>query len=305
MNVFLTGATGFVGTAVLDALISAGHQVTCLVRSAKSATNLPDTVEVTVGDILEPDSYRDVLGGQEAVINLVGIIEEKKSAGVTFERLHTEATGKLTEAAAESGVKIYIQMSANGARENGVSRYQTSKWKADQIVKKAGFDSWTVFKPSFMFGDPGPDNPEFAKRLAQTLIKPFPILPVFGDGKYRLQPVAVKDVAAAFSQALTKAEAANRSYIVTGKESFTYNEALDMITRACGYEPKKKLHQPVMLARPLVHTLGRVGLLPISPDQFEMLLEGNTGNSTAFFTDFDLEEIPFTVDNLTYVQKYL
>lgn len=305
MRVFLTGASGFVGTYVLDALQDQGHDIACLVRSARSAEELPDSVSIVKGDILEPDTYREQLSGVDAVINLVGIIEEKKSAGITFERLHTEATQKLAEAAAAAGVARFILMSANGARENGVSRYQTSKWKAEQIVKKTGFESWTIFKPSFMFGDPGPDNPEFAKRLAQTLVKPFPILPVFGDGTYKLQPVAVTDVAAAFSQALTNPAAVNRSYVVTGKDVFTYNQALDIITQACGFEPKKKLHQPVFLARPLVHTVGRIGLLPISPDQFEMLLEGNTGNSTAFFTDFDLEEVPFTVDNLSYVQKYL
>lgn len=305
MKVFLTGATGFVGQSVVDKLVTGGHDVRCLVRKDGDAALLPDNVETLVGDVLKPDSFADGLKDIDAVIHLVGIIDEKKSAGITFERLHVDATRNVSEAAANEGVRHFILMSANGAKEDGVSRYQTTKWDAEQIVKDTGFEAWTIFRPSFMFGDPGPDNPEFITRLATTLIEPFPILPVFGDGLYKLQPIAVDEVASAFEKALTTTAAENRSYVAVGKESYTYNQVLDIITEACGLPIKKKIHQPIFLARPLVHTVGRLGLLPISPDQFEMLLEGNTGNPTAFYHDFNLQPTPFNQDSLAYVQKYI
>ncbi|NND71240.1 MAG: NAD(P)H-binding protein [Rhodothermales bacterium] len=305
MRVLVTGGTGFFGSYLVPQLIEDGHAVTCLVRDEKSRDVLPDGVGIHKGDVLKPETLSGMFDDIDAAIHLVGIIEEKKSAGITFERLHVDATRNVAEAAASAGVSRFILMSANGARENGVSPYQTTKWRAEQIIKNGNFESWTIFRPSFLFGDPGNDNPEFVTQIANSLIVPFPILPVFGSGDYKLQPVAVEDVALAFSSALVNEAARNRSYIAVGKESFRYTEILDIITRSCGLTEKKKIHQPIFLARIAVNTIGRIGLLPISPDQFEMLIEGNSGNPTAFHNDFNLDGIPFSVDNLQYVQKYI
>lgn len=305
MRVFVTGGTGFVGSYVVPKLIEDGHQVTCLVRSETAAAKLPEGAAPARGDVLDPSTLTDNIANHDAVIHLVGIIEEKRSSGVTFERLHVDATDNVVDAAVHAGVKIFVHMSANGAREDGVSQYQTTKWRAEQIVKAAGFESWTIFRPSFMFGDPGPDNPEFVTQLATSLVMSFPILPVFGSGKYKLQPVAIGDVAAAFSSALATPAARNRSYVAVGKDAFTYLEILDIVARSCGIEPKKKVHQPLLLARAAVNTIGRLGLLPITPDQFEMLIEGNTGNHVAFHDDFGIDGVPFNEESLSYVRNYL
>lgn len=304
MHVFLTGATGFVGSYILRTLVDEGHTVRCLLRDPSAPLPVEDeAVERVRGDVTDPGSLTGLTRGCDAVIHLVGIIDEKPSKGVTFEKIHVAGTRNVVGEALDGGVPRFIHMSANGAAPDGVSAYQTTKWQAEQIVKDAGFDHWTLFRPAIIFGDPGPDNPEFATRLAQTLIKPFPILPVFGDGNYELQPISVEEVATAFVQALTREAAHGQVYCAAGKERYPYTEVLDRITRGAGLEPKPKLPQPVWLVRPVVHTIGKIGLLPISPDQFEMLLEGNTCDSSAFYRDFDVTFKAFTPENLAYLRQ--
>lgn len=309
MDVFLTGGTGFVGGYVLRELLRKGHTVRRLVRDAAGDTaggaaggTDGSSVEDVQGDITQPTTLNGKLDGCDAVIHLVGIVEEKPSKGVMFDTVHYEGAKAVVDKAVAAGVKRFILMSANGARPDGVSDYQTSKWKAEEHLKNAALDRWTIFRPSIIFGDPGRDNPEFASQLARQLIRPFPVLPVFGNGSFQMQPVSVEEVAAAFVQALTLEAAGGKTYCVAGKERLAYVDVLDRITAAVGHAPKRKISQPIWLMRPIVRTAGKVGLLPITPDQFEMLIEGNTCDSSAFYRDFDVTYKPFTPDNLRYLE---
>ena len=303
MRVLLTGASGYVGSYVLRELLRQNHTPRCLVRgSAADLAVQDDAIEIASGDVTEPDSLRDAVAGCDAIIHLVGIIEEKRAKGVTFERIHVEGTRHVVEAARNAGIDRFIHMSANGARREDATDYQRTKWDAEQIVKDAGFDHWTIFRPALLFGEPDPDRPEFSSRLLKDLVRPFPVLPVFGNGQYELQPVHATEVATAFVQALTTEAAHGQAYVAAGPDRFSYVEVLDRIARGAGLAPKPKVHVPLSIARLGVYTVGRVGLLPISPAQFEMLVEGNTGDETAFYRDFDLSPIPYTVENLAYLE---
>jgi NADH dehydrogenase len=302
MRVLLTGATGYVGSYVLRELLDRGHTPRCLVRGgAADLAVQEDAVEVAPGDVTEPESLDGAVAGCDAVVHLVGIIEENRARGVTFERIHVDGTRHVVEAAQNAGVDRFIHMSANGARPDDATAYQRTKWDAEQVVTEADFDHWTIFRPALLFGAPDPGRPEFSSRLLADLVRPFPILPVFGDGQYELQPVHVTEVASAFVQALTTDAAHGQTYVAAGPDRLPYTEVLDRIAQGAGLAPKSKARVPLPLARLGVYTAGRVGLLPISPAQFEMLVEGNTGDETAFYRDFALSPTPYTVENLTYL----
>jgi NADH dehydrogenase len=304
MRVLLTGASGYVGSYVLRELLRREHTPRCLVRgSAADLAVQDDSVEGAVGDVTEPASLDEACADCDAVIHLVGVIEERPSRGVTFERIHVDGTRHVVEAARDAGVERFVHMSANGARPEDGTAYQRTKWEAEQLVTDAGFDRWTIVRPSLLFGAPDPGRPEFSSQLLDDLVRPFPILPVFGDGRYEMQPVHVTEVAAAFVQALTTEAAPGEIYVAAGPDRFPYVEVLDRIARGAGLEPKPKVSVPLALARLGVYTAGRVGLLPISPAQFEMLVEGNTGDETAFYRDFDLTPTRFTPENLTYLEQ--
>jgi NADH dehydrogenase len=301
MHVFLTGGTGFIGSYVLRELLERGHTVRMLVRQSEDRLPAAGRIETVKGDATDRASLRGLLRGCDAAIHLVGIIEERPAQGVTFQALHVEATRNVVDQAREDGIDRFVHMSANGARPDGVSAYQTSKWEAEEYVRNAGFGWWTVFRPSLVFGDPGDDRLEFASRLARTLVRPFPVLPVFGDGKYVLQPISVEEIATAFVRALTLERARGKTYCAAGREQFPFHRVLDLIAEGIGIAPKPQIRQPLWLVRPLVQVAGRMGLLPITPDQLEMLIEGNTCDSTDFYADFDPTPKRFSAEALGYL----
>jgi NADH dehydrogenase len=270
MKVFLTGGTGFVGSEVLRQLVAAGHSVRCLVRAGSDGKlAVREGVEVRHGDVTEPETLEGALEGCDAVIHLVGIIREFPGKGITFKRLHFEATRTMVEAAEIQGVKRYLQMSANGTRENATSPYHQTKWQAEEAVRASSLD-WTIFRPSLIFG-PGD---AFVNMLAELMCK-LPVMPVIGDGRYRMSPVAVEDVAASFVKALAKPETVGRTFHCCGPQSHNYDEVLDLIGAALGKAHVPKLHHPVFLMKPVVALLESIPAFPLTSSQMTMLLEGN------------------------------
>jgi nucleoside-diphosphate-sugar epimerase len=291
MNVFLTGATGFVGSSILKKCMAEGHSVYALVRPG-SEHKLPgdslhnENFNLVKGNLHDPFSYQDSLKQCEAVIHLVGIIREIPSKDLTFQRIHIDGTKNLVEAAVNAGVQRFVHMSALGARPTATSEYHATKWAAEELVRAGGLD-YVIFRPSVIFG---PDD-EFVNMLC-GLVK-LPICPVIGDGKYRLQPVSIHTVSSLFEQALSTAHT-HSEYEVGGPEAMTYNELLNVIGRALGKKKVIKFHQPLWLMKPVVHTLDRFPFFPITRNQLTMLLEENIcTNGERIYFDFNVQPIPF------------
>lgn len=265
MKIFLSGGTGFVGGYVTEELLSRGHEIRLLVRR-----RAPERagVEQVLGDIVKPETFAGALSGCDTAINLVGIIREFPSRGVTFRKLHVEATRNMVAAARIAGVPRLIQMSALGTRPNAVSAYHRTKFEAEEIVRASGL-SWTIFRPSLIFGP----RDEFVNMMA-GYIRRFGAAPVIGDGRYRLQPIAVEDVARCFALALEMPQTAGTTFELCGPDRFTYLEMLDCIGRALG---KKvcKLVTPLPVMKLIVPFLEGFPFFPLTSDQMTMLLEEN------------------------------
>lgn len=288
MKIFVTGGTGFVGSEVLRLLAGTGHEVVALVRPGSESKLIEsDRVHLHPGDVLEPDSLPGGLKDCDAVIHLVGIIREFPHKGITFERLHVQATRNLVAAVTALGIKRYLQMSANGARKDGESGYHRTKWQAEELVRGSGLD-WTIFRPSLIFGPGG----EFVTMLGD-LVRQLPIVPVIGDGRYRLQPVAVGQVAETYVKALALTEAIGQSYCLAGGQSYSYDEVLDLTAKALGKAPVHKAHQPLVLVKPMVKLLEHFEKFPLTSDQLTMLLEGNECDQRPWAQTFGIEPTAF------------
>lgn len=288
MKVFVTGGTGFVGSEVLRQLVAAGHDVRALVRpGSEQKLAVRDGVETWPGDATEPATLAGALAGCDAVIHLVGIIREFPGRGITFERLHVGGTGNVLAAAREQGVRRWLHMSANGTGPAGTTAYHRSKWAAEQRVRDSGLD-WTVFRPSLIFGKGG----EFVTMLGD-LIRKLPLVPVLGDGQYRLQPVAVAQVAESFVRALTMPETVGQTYHLGGGASYSYDEILDLTGRAIGREHVAKAHQPLFMVKPMIRVLEHADHFPITSDQLEMLVAGNVCDTTGWVRDFGIRPVSY------------
>jgi nucleoside-diphosphate-sugar epimerase len=301
VNVFLTGATGFVGSAILRHCIEKGHHVYALIRKGSekklaSDERVRSQTTVVHGALQDPASYRDALSQCDAVIHLVGIIRENPSKGATFEKIHVEGTQHLLKAAQENKVKRFIHMSALGARPEATTKYHATKWEAEELVRMSGLDS-VIFRPSVIFGP----KDGFVNMLT-GLIK-LPIVPIIGDGQYRLQPVSIRTVAQLFVQALETSHT-REAYEVGGPEQLSYNEILDTIGKVMGKARVLKFHQPLWYMKPIVYMMDRFPFFPITRTQLTMLLEENIcEDGDRAYRDFSVESIPFEKGIKEYISS--
>jgi len=270
MKIFIAGGTGFVGESLVTELQSRGHSVRLLVhrRSAHGSG-----AEQVAGDITRLESFEESIIGCDAVINLVGIIREFPPRGITFERLHVQATANLVKAAAGNGIRRYLQMSALGSRPAAVSGYHQTKWRAEELVRGSGLE-WTIFRPSLIFGP----HDAFINMLAAQL-RLAPIMPVIGSGSYRLQPIHADDVARCFALALEMPATIGQAYELCGADRLSYEALLDMIAAALGRSHPFKPHLPLGLMKLIIPYLQKIPQFPITMDQLQMLLEENIGSN--------------------------
>ena len=265
MKIFISGGTGFVGGHVCRALRERGHELRLLVHHRGGAPE--NGIEYFEGDVTRPASFAEGLSGCDAVINLVGIIREFPSKGITFERLHVQATEAMLEVTRKRGIRRFLQMSALGARPAAVSAYHQTKWRAEESVRGSGLE-WTIFRPSLIFGP----HDAFINLLAAQL-RLAPVMPVIGSGSYRLQPIHADDVARCFALALEMPGAVGQAYELCGVDRVSYEELLDMIAAALGRSRPFKPHLPLGLMKLVIPLAQGIPQFPITMDQLQMLLE--------------------------------
>jgi NADH dehydrogenase len=285
MRILVTGASGFVGSSVIDRLISAGHEAVAL-RSRRPVD--PRATEVRA-DLFDVDSLAKAMAGCGGVIHLVGIISEDKSRGVTFERMHVDATRTVVEACAKANVRRLVHMSAICAREDAPAEYHRTKARAEAIVKGSSLD-WTIIRPSLIHGPRG----EFVQMLAawaRMKKAPFLFMPYFGRGVLglggagKLQPVFVDDVARLFVDALTTPASIWQIYEIGGPDVMTWPELHAIASRAFVGRKRLTVPIPAWWARILTSVVPEK-LLGTNRDQVEMSQEDNVADMTAFCRDF-------------------
>ena len=307
MKVAVFGGTGFVGQYVIDELLAQGHEVKALVRfGSESKLESFSKIESVFGDVSSLESIEETLSGCDAAINLIGLIREFPSKGITFEDLHFQSAKRVIHAAEKAGVKRFILMSANGVKPNGTP-YQTSKWLAEQVLKGSTLD-WTIFRPSLIFGDPR-GRVEFCSQLRDDMLSlPIPA-PLFhrglipkNAGEFEMSPIHVKNVATFFVAALSKESTFGKRYDLGGLDIFTWKQLIKQIATGVG-KIKWTMPAPVFPIKMVAGMLDRFSFFPITKDQLTMLLEGNTCDSKEVFEEFKIDPIPMNKDTLNYLNQ--
>jgi NADH dehydrogenase len=262
MKVMVTGATGFVGREIVRQLGLAGHEA----RGFGSRN-------------------RFEFGGADAVIHLVGIIQERGAN--TFEHAHVALTAEALQAATAAGASRFLHMSALGTRPNAHSRYHQTKWVAEELVRASGL-AWTIFRPSLIYGA----HDQSVRKLAR-IARLAPVVPVLGDGLAKIQPISVEQVACSFVVALQNATAVGKTYDLCGPAAFTWVDLHRQLLAAQG-KRKPLVHLPLPLLRAMAGILETV--LPAPPftrDQLIMLQEDNVGDPQPAVRDLGLALEPF------------
>lgn len=305
MRVAIFGGTGFVGSYLVDALVKAGQQPVLLVRPGhESRVPHPGDCETVTGTLGDPDAVERVLHAADAAIYNVGILREFPDRGITFNDLQFVAAKRVIEAAEHAGVKRFLLMSANGVEAQGTA-YQKSKLMAEQHLSASSLE-WTIFRPSVIFGDPR-GRQEFATQLARDVIAPplpaplfFSGISVWDAGRFKMSPVHVEDVADAFVKALSNPDTISRILPLGGPQAVSWRDILSTIAEALG-QKKLMLPVPALGVSAAAALLDRFEAFPVTRDQIQMLLEGNTCSDDAFSV-LGIRPRPFSADQLAYLK---
>jgi uncharacterized protein YbjT (DUF2867 family) len=238
----LTGATGLVGRSVLRRLAAAGIPVRCLVRDPRRLGPDRVRVQIALGDLADPQSFRNALRGVETVVHLAATIRDQPRGSI--EELNGIATWRMVEAAGRAGVGRFIFFSALGASAHDRTRLLRAKALAEQAVREGPVDS-VIFAPSIVYA-PGDLWLTLLSRLALL-----PVMPISGRGRAIYQPIWSEDVARCVCAALgpnlppsdgaigAQAFAAaggpgSRRYELAGPDQLTYEEIVRLALRSFG-----------------------------------------------------------------------
>jgi NADH dehydrogenase len=288
VKVVVTGATGFVGPKVTNAIVDAGHEVRVLERKpgswSKAGIRCQEAVQ---GDMTDPQSLHTAAAGRDVVVHLVAIRQGRPEA---FQQVMVEGTRSLIEAAKEAGVKRFVLMSALGTTEEtkDLVPYYGAKWQEEKDLEASGLE-YVIFRPSFIFGRDGGILPTFRK-----LAKLTPVTPITGSGEQRIQPIWIDDLAAYFAAAVDKSEAANRLFELGGPDVVSWNEFWERLKQALGVRRRPSVHVPMSVMRLNALVTERLpGNIPLTRDLLKMLEAGdNVVTDDAAVKTFQLPLVP-------------
>jgi uncharacterized protein YbjT (DUF2867 family) len=237
--ILLTGATGTIGTPLLRRLNATGEPVRCLVRDPRRLGPERVRVQIALGDLGNPASFRNAMRGVDTVIHLAAAIRDQADGSI--EELDAVATLRLVRAAEQAGVKRFFFFSAIGASLHSPARFFRAKALAEEAVEEAALDT-TVFAPSIVYS-PGDQWITLLDRLTRL-----PVAPVSGPGDAVYQPIWAEDVADCVMAALRNSTNGNGRYELAGPDALTYDGIVKTALRAFGRR-RRLLHVPLPVVR--------------------------------------------------------
>ncbi len=223
--ILLTGATGFIGGLVLEALSTKNVAVRCLVRKPVISSN-PNISYVT-GDVLDHDSLVKATSGVDTVYYFIHMMGEQKEQE-KFDILDRKAITNMVKACKENGVKRIIHLTGITNPGEKLSHHLSSRKEVEEIIISSGIN-YSVFRASMIIGRGGG-----AFEILDTAVRNFPVIPVFNWGNTHIQPVYIGDVIQYLVECLDKKETLNKCYDIGCSEIYTYKELMQEYARQLG-----------------------------------------------------------------------
>ena len=231
--VTIFGGSGFVGSQIVRALARRGARIRVAVRRPWQAYRLRllgdvGQIEIVQANVRVPETIEAALDGAEGVVYAVGVLYETGKQG--FAALQAEGAARAAESAARRGIGRFVLISAIGADAHSASKYARTKAEGEAAVR-AAIPGAAILRPSVVFGQGDGLFTRFAE-LAQIS----PVLPLFGGGETRFQPVFVGDVARAAARALEDPAAAGVTFELGGPTVYSFRQLMELMLAEIGRE---------------------------------------------------------------------
>jgi uncharacterized protein YbjT (DUF2867 family) len=238
----LTGATGTVGRALLRRLTASGTSIRCLVRDPRRLGAERVRVQIALGDLSDPLSFRHALRGVDTVVHMASVIRDQPTGSI--EELAAVATWRLVRAAERAGVKRFVFFSVLGASTRSRARLIRAKAIAERAVIESSLQH-TIFAPSIVYA-PGDPYMRLLERMSLL-----PVMAIPGPGKALFQPIWAEDVAdctlAALPGGRCAEEAVGARYELAGPETLSQRDIVEIaLHSARRRRPIVKVPSPIV-----------------------------------------------------------
>lgn len=292
--ILLTGATGFIGSNLLDALVEEEHRVRALVRKPAQTDEVDGpNVEAYLGDVTDTGSLEGAAEGVDQVVHLAAVIRPPSR----YEPVNVGGTRNLVDAAVTADVDRFVHMSIVGADPEADHPYPRTRGQAEEIVEASGLDA-TIVRSSLVYG-PGDHVVSTIAELSQG-----PVTPIPGDGSTRIQPIHVDDVVDVLTRVVDDPPTA-RTIELGGPDVVTYKELVQNVVDRVN--PRSRVHHvPKALAKIGAWVLWKRGV-ETSPAEVDLLSVGDNvpaSNDAPDLLDDDLCGIDVGLGYLGSVGPY-
>lgn len=268
MRVLVTGGTGVVGTAAVQALLEHGHTVRLLSRHADDdARQWPHRVEAFAGDVGDAASILGSGDACDAVLHLAAIVAEHPPDAL-FQRVNVDGTRHVLAEAERARVARLVFISSLGA-DRGDSAYHRSKREGERLARSFS-GNWSIVRPGNVYG-----HGDEQVSLMLEMMRSLPAVPIVGDRSTCFQPIWADDVGEALARAVERTDLGERILEIAGDEQISMHDLADHFARITRRDP---LRIPVAgtIAELALRAAEKLGIdLPVDSGQLTMLYEGN------------------------------
>lgn len=269
MRVVVAGGTGFIGRAVVARLLAAGHEVAVTTRDPGGRDPWDGQVERRQAFAGDPVSLARAFTRAEAVLQCIQFPNhpvEDPSQGHTYLEVDGRGTAVAVQAARRVGVRRFVYLSGGGAGQGRPQPWFRAKDQAEAALRQSGLEA-VILRPSWVYG---PGDRSMSRFVC--LCRHLPVVPVVGDGRNRVEPLLVDDLARCAELALVRDSAAGLTLELGGPERLTTDQILRTIQRLLGRR-RPLLHHPAGLMKLLVRPLALLPRPPLSPAAVDFVLQ--------------------------------
>ncbi len=267
MKILLTGASGTLGKRLLKALQTSDFEFRALIH--KTPLEI-EGIETIKGDLNDLEILNSATQGVDTVVHLAAVTHSNCESD--YLNINWEGCRNLHDACVRNGVKRFVFMSSRAASSSG-GPYSISKQKAEELVSQ-GAIPWVILRPSEVYG---PGSPDAINQLIRW-IKKFRVVPIVGNGQYKLSPVFIEDVIPAFVEVILKPNITEEVFTFCGPEEITFNSLVDRLSKFLKVRPIK-FFIPAFLMKVGINILVLLGIKLLTKDQVARLISEKKGNN--------------------------